>query len=369
MKKIGIVTFHRALNYGAKLQAFALQEAIGERYESYILDYRCSNIESFYYGKTNIKDIIKWILFPRYSLSLKRRKQRFLAFDSFFKLTDSYTPYNVIEANYILDAFIAGSDQIWNPFITGSDLNYFLKFAESGKGLTYAASFGKARLADWDTSIIGVLMKNLINISVREKTSINMIKEINPSLKPYAVLDPVFLLNRNQWTNKLSIKQHTVKKGYIFIYIVAAQTNTIAKAKAIAKEKNWDIVFVDAPRYKDRKITRVNDAGPIEFLDLLFNAELVMTTSFHAFSFSLILNKPFLYELSKEKINANSRLSDLAKSLNVEMFEIVNSDASFCNEYNWERINQKIECMSNQSKISLFDCIERCEGVVWDEFV
>lgn len=361
MKKIGIITFHRALNYGAKLQAYALQEVIGEQNEAFVLDYRCTSIENFYYHRLTPKEIAKWILFPRYSFATRKRRKRFLEFDNYFHLTDPYTSQNVSDANRILDLFVAGSDQIWNPAITGNDINYFMNFAEKGKALTYAASFGKASLADWDANIVKDLLKKLNNISLREKTSIDMIMAVDSSLKPYSVLDPVFLLNKETWISKLSIGKKLTKRKYIFVYIVAAQTNTIAKAKAIAKEKDWDILFIDAMRYKDENIINVNDAGPIEFLSLLSSAELVMTTSFHAFAFALIFNKPFLYELSREKANANARLSDLSKILNLENYEIKDSNKAFCGEFDWKVINRRIEQMRNDSKVTLFDSIDKCE--------
>ena len=47
--KIGIITFHRAVNYGAVLQAYALQHALeGLGAQAEILDYRNRYIESCY---------------------------------------------------------------------------------------------------------------------------------------------------------------------------------------------------------------------------------------------------------------------------------------------------------------------------------
>ena len=64
MKKIGIITFHRAKNYGAVLQAYALQhtlEQLGSDCE--IVDYKCENIDNgykpFQFSKTDpIKSIL-----------------------------------------------------------------------------------------------------------------------------------------------------------------------------------------------------------------------------------------------------------------------------------------------------------------------
>ena len=359
MKKIAILTFHRALNYGANLQAFALQEIVGTKFEAYILDYRCPAIENFYFKKKSLKDIIKSIIFPRLTKQLRIHKHKFIEFRNMYRLSNVYTPFNIENANLEMDGFIAGSDQIWNPRITDFDYNYFLQFAEKRKRYTYAVSLGKAKITDWDKNKIDILLNDLNNISLREKTSVEMIKSFNSELCAYAVLDPVFLLTKNQWIEKLNLNHTKVQKKYIFVYIVAPNTYAIEKAKAIAKQNSLEICYIDALRYKDSMITNINNAGPREFLNYLFNAELIITTSFHALAFSLIFNKPFLYELSKEKINANSRLLDLTDIFGIENYQITNVTSEYTNKYDWREINLKIDDMRAKSISLLFDSLKR----------
>ena len=87
MKKVAILTFHRALNYGAKYQAFALLSAINRFCDGYILDYRCEQIENFFYRNIGLKckgkNVMKWVLFPKYMKDLRNRKKRFQDFDCF----------------------------------------------------------------------------------------------------------------------------------------------------------------------------------------------------------------------------------------------------------------------------------------------
>ena len=358
MKRVAILTFHRAHNYGAVFQAYALQEAISEKCDSYILDYRCNNIEKFYYRKPTIKSIVKQIIFPRLCQQSRERKRRYIEFSNkYFRLSDKYTSDNIKDANHEFDAFVAGSDQIWNPFITGYDLNYLLEVAKNGKANTYATSLGKARFVDWKEEFIKPLLKKINNISFREKTSVDMLNQYLPGLAPYTVIDPVYLLTRKQWMEKLGIDRKN-KKKYIFMYFVAPQTNAIKKAKAIAEKKGWDILYVDALRYKDSQIVNINNAGPVEFLELLLNAELVITTSFHALSLSIIMNRPVLYELSKEIVNANSRLSDLAETLQLKEYEIKDTDSKYEISYNWDDINSRIETLRSDSRNKLFLSLE-----------
>lgn len=358
MKKIGIMTFHRALNFGAKLQAFALMETLNKNnFDASILDYRCNEIENFYYGKKGLKGFVKKIIFPRFCHALNIRKKNFSNFDKLYKTTKVYTAENIQNSNEELDAFVVGSDQVWNPIITGNDYNYFLPFADKSKSISYAASFGKAKISDWDEAKLHSLFDNFNGLLTREESAANMINAFDNKFNASAVLDPVFLLDKNDWVTKLNLKVNPPKQKYIFVYIVAQQTNLLERAKKIATEKNLKVIFVDSGRKADRFFTKENTLGPIEFLNLLLNAELVITTSFHALAFSLIFNVPFQYELSKEKVNANSRLSDIAKNLDIEQFELLDVDSQILQNYNWAAINNKIGNLKEESIKKLINLI------------
>ena len=185
-----------------------------------------------------------------------------------------------------------------------------------------------------------------------------MIKNFNSQLYAYTVLDPVFLLTKSQWIEKLDLKYIQPRKKYILVYIVAKHTYAIEKARAIAKQNDLEVYYIDALRFKDNMITNINNAGPIEFLNYLLNAELIITTSFHALAFSLIFNKPFMYELSKEKINANSRLSDLTDNLGIKDYQITNVTSEYEDNYDWIKINTKIDSMRAESLTLLFDSLK-----------
>lgn len=353
MKKVAILTFHRALNYGAKYQAFALLSAINQYCDGYILDYRCEQIEKFYYDKVGMKgkckNILKWMLFPKYMKDLKCRKQRFQKFDFFYKYSKTFTSQNINEADQEFDVFIAGSDQIWNPILTGNDLNFFLPFCEEEKRNAYAASLGKAKLTDFNGDNLNELLKNFKTITVREVSMVDSIKSLVPEVNPLSVCDPVFLLEASEWKTRLHLKKTISEEKYIFIYIVAPQTYAIDKAQQIAKQKGWNIKYIDMGRTRCEGIEAVNDAGPIEFLNLMINAELVITTSFHALALSMIFHKPVQFELSKEKINANARLVDLATQVNMMKYEITTVDNVIYDDYEWGRIDNVIAEMRNDA--------------------
>lgn len=349
MKKVAILTFHRALNYGAKYQAYALLSTINKYSDGYILDYRCEQIEQFFYRndrlKSKIKNILKWILFPQYMRDLKKRKCCFREFDNFYKLSRKYTAENIRQADSEFDVFFTGSDQVWNPVLSGNDMNYFLPFCKKEKRNSYAASLGKAKLTDFNKETIKKLLMEFNNITVRESSMVSQIKSVVPETNAIPICDPVFLLEADEWKKNLNLVEGDEREKYIFIYIVAPETNAVKKAKKIAEKKGWGIKYIDMGRKKQEGIEAVNDAGPIEFLNLMLNAELVITTSFHALALSMIFHKAVQYELSKEKINANSRLVDLATSTNMMKYEITDVDDSVYEDYNWKEIDGKVADM------------------------
>ena len=138
MKKIGIITFHRAKNYGAVLQAYALQhtlEQLGSDCE--IVDYKCENIDNgykpFQFSKTDpIKSILKSIVM--YRKRAKRIEQFSSFYNNYLKISDkTYSDSDISECKNLYDAFISGSDQVWGPGKEGinPDSIYFLSFLQS----------------------------------------------------------------------------------------------------------------------------------------------------------------------------------------------------------------------------------------------
>ena len=114
MKKVGIVTFHRALNYGAVLQSYALQKTVSSLgAECEIVDYICPKITADYKPFRIYKnDLLK--SFAKSCVMVRRRAKRRDAFKSFFnnylvKSKKSYTPQNIGELKNDYDLFISGN--------------------------------------------------------------------------------------------------------------------------------------------------------------------------------------------------------------------------------------------------------------------
>lgn len=364
--KIGIITFHRAWNYGAKLQAYALQKRLNDEYDATILDYRCERIERQYYSRPTgmlvpLKNIAKWIF--RYpSMRVRHlRGVKYKKFDYEYFLTNGkiYSPENIETANDDFDAFVAGSDQIWNTDITDKDMNYFLAFAPSHKRFSYAASFGGKQFDSQERKEIVKYLEKFQSILVRENTGKDFVNSLDISPRIDVVSDPVFLLPREEWIADLGLIEKR-KEKYILVYLVAKERNLLALAENEAEKLGCKLYYINWNEAIScpSGMKNVGGIGPAEFLQYIYNAELVLTTSFHAMAFSLIFNRPFYYELAAQKKNNNSRLLDLADFFGVSGREILSSaPRDDVYDVDWKRINASLQQYASYSIKTLVDSL------------
>ena len=219
MKRVAIMTFHRALNYGAKLQSYALLEAAKAFADAKILDYHCEVMEQFYYHltlKSKAKVLAKWIVYPKFMYDSHIREKQFQEFDRFFRLSKPYYPWTVQKADEEFDCFLTGSDQIWNPNLTGADMNYFLPFCRAEKRNSYAASLGKGKLEDYHDDCLASVLGSFHKITMREKSGVCALQSLNASLQATVVCDPVFLLSGEDWKQRFDLHR-TDNEKYIFL--------------------------------------------------------------------------------------------------------------------------------------------------------
>ncbi|MDR0919183.1 MAG: polysaccharide pyruvyl transferase family protein, partial [Oscillospiraceae bacterium] len=362
-KKVGILTFHKAINYGAVLQAYALSNTLLEYYSVDILDYECKQISRNNNIETNkLKKIIKCLIYHRMMSDKKKRISKFNEFvRKYLPLSVEYNESNIKLANDKYDAIVVGSDQVWNLRVTGYDMNYYLRFANDDKKYSYAVSFGGSpSVFEGNKKEINKALSSFQALLVREKDAVEYIKKEITATVPKLTCDPVFLLSKDVWIKKMNLVRNNTKKGYIFVYIVAPDEFSINFAMNLAKDHNLDVVvnqlYKGKNAYVKGTISRM-DAGPIEFQQLILNAAYVVTTSFHAMAFSLIFNIDFYFELSKDPKSKNSRLINLAEIFSMEDREIKSGQ---CNPKNieWNTVNFKIKEYAEGSKTILFDSLK-----------
>jgi hypothetical protein len=331
--KVGIITFHRTTNYGGILQAYALLKTLKEiGYEAEIIDYWPEYREEFHsqlhrnFKKISIIRKIKAIV--RYLIKYRRNK---IKYKSIFKFLSEH--FNVrIQALYrngediptIYDAVIYGSDQIWRKYnlnsFKGYDDTYFGKFPlNCSKKITYAASMGTIDVDNSDKLILKSLLENLDSISVRELHLQKLIKD-EFNLDSTLVCDPTLLLTKDEWIRLMENKQSALKrpcnKKYILYYNITKSQNGYQIAEYFAKKLN--LIIIEIPQPVEKSIfgqRNAGTAGPSEFLNFVYFADYVVSSSFHGVAFSLIFEKQFV-AVGMEK-NSN-RVQTVLSQLNLE---------------------------------------------------
>ena len=305
--KIGIFTFHRAHNYGAMLQAYALQEFLSSKgHDAEIVDYRPDYIENTYAvfpklsyakSKTLLRNLWIWLHWPFYALMFPAKIFRRRVFEKFisehFRLSGEF-PACMKTAGY--DAVAFGSDQIWNFNISGlkPDKVYWgAEFIPAGTlKFSYAASAGAYTKRIAQTESLGELLDGLDAISVREN---DLAEQLRPlSKKPITtVLDPTLLASPTLW-ERLA-QNPNEKEKYLLVYEVYHTRATLAIARRLARELNLKIVRVWAGYRPENPLSTETQTSVQRFLGLIKNASCVVTTSFHAVVFSAIFKRDFYY--------------------------------------------------------------------------
>ena len=349
---VRIVTFNRAHNYGASLQAYALQENIkGMKKNVKIIDYRNHNIEDMYKplnvrGAGILSKVKRIIIYCIYQKKLNSRYKNFENFFSkYFELTNSY--YSKMEIENDKDnnccTYITGSDQVWNRNITKelSDI-YTLNFKiNGGKRISYAASIGDVSLVEkYKEEYISKIGK-IQEISVREydaKVALN--KYLKNDIE--VVLDPTLLLTTEEWNKKISNNPVNVSEKYILAYMVEDDEEYIKVVNDLS-EQTENVLF---SAYSD---------GPMEFIKYIKDAQYVVATSFHATVFSILFHKRFFIVPHKR---TGSRVTGLLKILGINgrtintLEEFRKIDWKF--ETNWNEVDEKLQ-------------IERAKSIKWLE--
>lgn len=362
--KIGILTFHNTNNFGAALQAYALQYyLVNDNHTVEFINFKIKEIEEyyalFYKPNTYISGFNKSLIHPFYRifkaiLEIPYKFNRKFKFNSFtadyLNIGIPYKKNNIIK----YDLIICGSDQIWNPKHTqGFKKEYFGQIYSSHKKISYAASMGEYTLQENEQEIFSQLINHLDLISVRENEAKNLCEKYS-NKKIEVVLDPVFLLSSEEW-NKIINTTNIEKQKYILVYNLNKDKNIKQKAFELSNKYGYKIIELEVTNYFDKdEYKKIYSAGPIDFLGSIKEAEIVLTSSFHAAAFSIILKKEFY-------ASNTTRIKSLLEQFNLEdriLFE--NQDPIRHNEekIDYTKVYYILEKLVNHSKKFLKDAIK-----------
>ena len=344
MGKIGLVcvTNH---NYGSILQTFALQTIVNNLgVETEIVRYNESKFSKIRrlrnkeYMRTRFKVIEKKItltfLYRKYSHLLQERNIAFSKFIS-TNLKFSDVLFSLSELNrkaYNYDIVLLGSDQVWHPM--NLYMNFFTLNFVPDKIIkaAYAPSFGVSKIPKSYKESYRKYINRIQYLSSREAAGVDIIYDLTGK-KPPMVCDPTMLLSREDWLQVLPGKTKYPFK-YIFCYFIGdnpEQRELVLKLKETTGYKIITLLHIDEYISSDSNYGDYTpfDVDPLDFLELIKNAEYIMTDSFHASVFSILFHKAFFtynrFENIKEK-STNSRIDSLLGVLDLTERRVSSKD-------------------------------------------
>lgn len=369
-KKIAIMTFSRAHNYGSILQAYALQKYITENYdcECDIIDFSNQNQTEMYsvFKKNNsIKNIIKNIIgFCFYPIM----NREFNDFENFINknLKFSKKQYKnsneMDELNEIYDIFISGSDQVWNIKCRDADDAYFLNYVHDKKKIAYAPSFGAQDINTCSNE--PEKYKKYLNdfdcLSIRENNGKKWIKNLIGKEVP-VLIDPTMFYKKEEWYNLMS--EPFIKKPYILYYSFHFTQEVNKAVKKISRKLGLPVVILSAHAWIYNTcslygFSLAKHSSPAEFLRLINDATIVLSNSFHGTVFSAIYEKNFWFLYGSIQDPTDDRALTLVKQIGIEDRILKLEEIDNCNFNvmpNYEEVDKKL----NNLRKDAFDYLNR----------
>lgn len=331
--KIGIITFHASHNCGSLLQAYALQQTLfKEGYENEIINFANQGSKDMYsIMPPIIKEgrirgyLVKYFLKSLPYISIIKRQSDF--YNEFINkyLVLSKKEYSsnkdLCLEKFEYTHYITGSDQVWNICCSDADDAYFLNFVKQGKRIAYAVSLGATIIKEKATNYIKYidLLKKFDAISVREKNAIKQINEMSDK-DVELLIDPTLLYLQSDWEKSFDLTKRIIEEDYIFYYAFHYNDEVNKIVMEISKRYKLPVYIIDAkswgPRGKRKSGLKLcKESGPIAFLNLIKNAKLVLTTSFHGTVFSVIFRKKFWFIDSSFHSHFDDRTNTLVSML------------------------------------------------------
>lgn len=351
--KIGILTLPLHTNYGGILQVYALQTILERMgHDVVVLNReREYSLPLWRLPLSYTKRIIKKYILRKKDVRIFQEqydnKVYAIVSQHTQKFIDTYIhTYNIESFKSLksidFDAIVVGSDQVWRPkyftyLFNASIENAFLSFARKWniKRISYAASFGTE---DWeysaeDTDLCGELLKLFNVVTVREESAVRLCKE-KLGVEASHVLDPTMLLSKEDYIKLFDVANTPKSSGNLLTYILDDTPEKIDLINKIAKTKGLTPFRVNS-KSKSNASAEERIQPPVEaWLRGFYDAEFVVTDSFHACVFSIIFGKPFVVIGNKDR--GMARFESLLKMFGLE-------DHMVCDNFDFKKINNLID--------------------------
>ena len=350
--KVGIYTIHACNNFGALLQAYATARFLN----SHNIDAEIVNVESkaeedamcYRFPWTGLKNVL-FNLFS-FTPAVLEKKRNFVAFRKLLPLSARFLSQQEYVDNPIkYDVHLVGSDQVWNVENGLGNAFFFLPFlGKADRCVSYASSFGNLDAVKKHKSDVVRLLEKFERRSVRESDAADYLSK-ECGLPTDNVLDPTFLLDASEWT-KIAGDEALVKGKYILYYGFDTGAFCAEAIRQLRKKLQMPVVGVSVSLHSPYRFDRFyQKAGPIEFLNLIKNASLVLTSSFHGMALSVNFRKDFVVlkhgtRMSRmESLLSNIGLSDRIVSCIDELHELLSGNLEIDYSGHEQKILQDVD--------------------------
>ena len=359
MKTAATITTHAALNYGAVLQAYALNRYMNEQGVSCkVLNYVPAHVKKSYRLISKPKSLQGIVLSAFQALhytARKTRKQRFKDFsETHLQLSgDEISDHDtLIKTANTFDTVVCGSDQIWSPVLHDFDEAYFLSFPDvTARRVSYAASFGQDRIDETVKPELTRRLSGFSDFACREYSGQKLIAELTGKQAPL-VLDPVFLLDTSHWREL--VRPAKTIGPYALVYFLSNPGRSPISVKRYAAQNKLDTFSIGfSPRDHKYGIHCDYSLGPQEFLGAIDGAEVILTNSFHCTAFAILMEKNFYTRISDQKDSRNDRMITLLKELDLEDRLYYDRDADkldFQKPINYTAVGERLQKKITESK-------------------
>ena len=372
---IGLVLAHHVTNYGALLQAYAVQTAVESLgFSTKIIDYKSHKFQrgiKFDFG------IVAWLwdsLKSKYSkkkfnqtpldeIHLNNKRNRKLRFNEFnTEMLHNIEVFNGIDAlrNSAKNCkgVLIGSDQMWLPGVSFGNYQS-LRFVPKGvRRISYATSLGVSKYPKYCYRSAKDMWKNIDFLSVREEQGKAIINDIAPDLNVEVVLDPTYLFSKDEWEKRIPIKRMTEEK-YVLCYFLGNSESQQKMAQEFCNRKGLKCYSI----LSDESISAIDTTFPDkvitggsaqDFVNWIRGAEYIITDSFHGLAFSVINEKQFFVfyrQRIDHKPNRNSRINNILSKFNCQSRLITNDQTNIpdINPINYNEVSEILSDLRSKS--------------------
>ena len=329
--KIGILTYHRARNYGAYMQAYALTAFLNARgYDSEIIDFDMKKAQKRYLKEMLVQKSIGKI---RTNIALERtfkkaRKNLTLSQESL--VSDNMQEFvNFVKNRY--DCIVVGSDEVWRiESFRGMDTPYWLNSKMDCIKVSYAASSRSdmESITEKEKNFLKSALNEFRLVSVRDSYTYQQISSLCDKNKMFLCCDPTFLYDfkSSAQNGKKILKERCgIDETKPTILIMSNRSEVVNGIR----EKYTGKANLVGLFYYQKGIKNIGNIAPMEWADVISAGDLLVTTYFHGMCFAIKGNTNFIAVEARKEIDKAGKMYDLLERENLLSKFIRKKDSGF----------------------------------------